>query len=134
MNPRVGVGVIIRKDGRFLIGKRKGSHGGGSWGFPGGHLEMGEDLEACAKRETREEVGIEIKNLRKATFTNDIFSAEKHYVTVYIFADYDSGEVSVMEPEKCERWDWFAWDHLPEPLFLTLQNLKKDGFDPRLHM
>ena len=81
--PKVGLGVIIKKDGKVLMGKRKNSHGEGTWNFPGGHLEYEESWEECARRETREEAGIEIKNIIFATATNDIFENEqKHYITI----------------------------------------------------
>jgi 8-oxo-dGTP diphosphatase len=35
-----------------------------------------------------------------------------------------------MEPNKCEKWDWFEWDKLPEPLFLPTINQLKLGFNP----
>jgi len=129
--PRIGIGVCVIKDNKVLLGKRKGSHGEGSWSFPGGHLELNEDIEACAKREALEETGIKIKNLRLGTFTNDIFEKEgKHYVTLYVIAEYDSGEIRIMEPEKCEEWGWFEWDKLPEPLFIPIKNLLKQGYNP----
>ncbi|RLJ07409.1 MAG: DNA mismatch repair protein MutT [Candidatus Aenigmatarchaeota archaeon] len=129
--PRIGVGVIVIKDGKVLLGKRRGSHGKGSWCFPGGHLEFNESVEECARREVREEVGIEIKNLKMGPFTNDIFKKEgKHYVTLFVISEYKSGEVRVMEPDKCERWEWFEWKKLPKPLFLPIRNLLKQGFDP----
>ena len=56
--PRIGVVVIIKKDNKILFGKRKGSHGEGSWSFPGGHLEFNENIEDCAVREVLEETGI----------------------------------------------------------------------------
>ncbi len=40
--PKVGLGVLIFKDGKVLLGKRKGAHGEGTWCPPGGHLEFGE--------------------------------------------------------------------------------------------
>jgi len=64
--PGVGVGVIIVKDNKVLLGKRKNAHGEGDWAFPGGHLEMNETWEDCVKREVMEETGIEIKNIRFA--------------------------------------------------------------------
>ena len=59
--PKVGVGVIVTKNSRVLLGKRKGAHGEATWCFPGGHLEFREKLEDCAKRETLEETGVKIK-------------------------------------------------------------------------
>lgn len=130
-NPRVGIGVAIIKDNKVLLGKRKNSHGSGEWAYPGGHLEEGESWKQCSLRETEEEVGVMIKNLRFGAVTNDIFTKEnKHYITICIVADYDSGEVELREPEKCEKWQWFEWDQLPEPLFLPLKNQQKMGFNP----
>lgn len=129
--PGVGVGVIIVKEGRVLLGKRKGSHGQGSWSFPGGHLEFGEPVEDCARREVLEETAVEIGNLRPGPYTNDIFESEhRHYVTVYVVADHHAGEARVMEPGKCEGWEWFEWGALPRPLFLPVQNLLRRGFHP----
>ena len=129
--PKVGVGVVVVKDGKVLLGKRKNAHGDGSWCFPGGHLEFNEKLEECARRETFEETGIKIKNIKKGTFTNDMFKEEgKHYITLYLISEYDSGEVKIMEPDKCEKWDWFEWEKLPEPLFIPMQNLLKEGYHP----
>jgi 8-oxo-dGTP diphosphatase len=122
--PRIGVAVIITKDRKVLLGKRKNAHGEGTWAFPGGHLEWNESIETCAAREAMEETGLQIKNIRFATITNDIFIAErKHYVTLFVTAEYDSGEPLVKEPDKCEQWEWFEWGHLPEPRFLPLENL-----------
>ncbi|MFH0701650.1 MAG: NUDIX hydrolase [Candidatus Woesearchaeota archaeon] len=129
--PKVGVGVIVIQNDKVLLGKRKNAHGEGSWSFPGGHLEFNEEVEECAIREVEEETGISIKNIRKATFTNDIFEKEgKHYVTLFVVSDFAFGEVKVMEPEKCERWEWFEWDKLPQPLFIPIQNLLKQKFSP----
>lgn len=123
--------MIIKKDGKVLMGKRKNSHGEGTWNFPGGHLEYEESWEECARRETREEAGIEIKNIIFATATNDIFENEqKHYITIYMVAEYESGEVQLLEPEKCDEWKWFSWNELPRPLFLPTENLLKMGFNP----
>lgn len=129
--PGVGIGVCVIKDGRVLLGKRKSAHGEGAWCFPGGHLEFKESWEDCARREVLEETGLSIKNIRFATATNDIFPVEgKHYITIFVVADYNSGEAKVMEPEKLEVWEWFRWDNLPQPLFVPIQNLQKKGFSP----
>jgi len=129
--PKVGVAVIIIKNGKVLMHKRKNSHGDGTWSLPGGHLEFNESLEECAQRETFEETGMKIKNIRFADITNDIFEKEKkHYITIFMIADRESGEPIVKEPKKCECWEWHDWNNLPKPLFLPIENLLKKGFHP----
>lgn len=129
--PKVGLGVMVIKEGKILLGKRKNAHGEGTWSYPGGHLEFGESWEACATREVMEETGIKIKNLRFGMVTNDIFENErKHYITIFIVADLASGAVTLMEPHKCETWDWFEWDQFPKPLFLPILNQLKTNFNP----
>ena len=129
--PKVGVGVAVVKEGKVLLGKRKNAHGEGTWSFPGGHLEYQESWEDCAFRETLEETGLSIKNVRFGTVTNDVFHEEqKHYVTIIMLSDYESGELHLMEPDKCEQWEWFTWDLLPSALFVSIENLLKDNYNP----
>ncbi len=131
--PRIGIGVIVIKDNKVLMGKRKGSHGEGDWNFPGGHLDFNGDVFSCAKREVLEEAGIKIKNLKQGPYTNDIFKKEgKHYITCFVIADYKSGKVKIKEPDKCIGWDWFEWRNLPRLLFVPIRNLLKINFNPFL--
>ena len=114
---RVGIGVMIFKDDKVLLGKRKGSHGAGEYAFPGGHLEYMESFEECARREIREECGLEITDIRFQLLANIIQYAPKHYVHIGLTASWVSGEPEVREPEKSESWDWYALDNLPTPMF-----------------
>jgi 8-oxo-dGTP diphosphatase len=127
--PLIGVAVIVIKDNRVLLGKRKNSHGEGTWAFPGGHLEFNESIEDCAAREVFEETGIRIKNLRFGPYTNDIFDNEnKHYVTIFVIAEHDSGTPELKEPHKCDKWKWFEWPPDAQPHFLPIKNLLKQNF------
>ncbi|MFP4547904.1 MAG: nucleotide triphosphate diphosphatase NUDT15 [Fidelibacterota bacterium] len=124
--PKIGVGVIVNHNGKILLGKRMNAHGEGSWSFPGGHLEFGESWADCARREVREETNLEIKNIRFFFVTNDIFTREnKHYVTIFMECEYATGDLKNREPHKCEKWDWFTWETLPDKLFLPIRNLQK---------
>ncbi len=58
--PQVGVGVVFLRDDRVFLAKRHGSHGEDTWASAGGHLEMGETLEECARRQAMEELGVTV--------------------------------------------------------------------------
>jgi 8-oxo-dGTP diphosphatase len=129
--PIIGVGVIVQRNGLVLLGQRAGAHGSGTWALPGGHLEFGESIEECARREVLEETGIELRGINYGPYTNDIFHKEKkHYVTLFVLAQNFNGEPTVREPTKCAQWCWFPWSELPEPLFRPLQALLHSGYIP----
>lgn len=123
--PRVGVGVFIWKEGKFLMGKRIGVHGKGTWTVPGGWLEYGETFETCAEREITEETGLVIKNVRFKALTNNIFKDEDvHSLTVWLDSDWVSGEPQILEPHKFIEQSWFTFDSLPKPLFMPWEQLR----------
>ena len=128
---RVGVGVIVCRGGRVLLGERRGSHGAGTWALPGGNLEFGESVDECARRELREETGLELTSIRQAQFTVDHFPSDaKHYVTLFVEALGVTGASQNLEPEKCCGWGWFDWHALPTPLFAPLATLHAQQFVP----
>lgn len=129
--PGVGIAVYIRKSGRVLLGLRKGAYQSGTWCAPGGKLELYEGFEDCARRETLEECGLEVGALRFAGVHNDIDPPTgSHYCTVAFVADWKAGEPFLVEPEKFERWAWFDWNALPEPLFISTRNFLESGYNP----
>jgi 8-oxo-dGTP diphosphatase len=120
--PRVGVGLMLVKDGKVLLGKRKGSHGEGEYAGPGGHLELGESIEQCVLRELSEEAGsdIKIKDLRFLCFINMRRYMPKHYAHIHMLAEWESGEPKITEPDKQESWGWYDIKNLPKPTFGTI--------------
>jgi 8-oxo-dGTP diphosphatase len=118
--PLVGICVLVVKNGKILLGKRRGSHGAGEYAAPGGHLEHLESFDACASREVLEETGLVIGPPRLLRVENVTAYAPKHYVDLAFVAEWISGEPAVCEPDKVERWDWYALDDLPAPLFAML--------------
>lgn len=111
------------------MGKRKGSHGEGTWSIPGGHLEFGEQIEDCARREVMEETGLEITEVKIIGVTNDIFKEEdKHYITIWVTSQWKSGEPEIKEPDKLSELGWYDFFTLPENLFLPWKNLLESDF------
>jgi len=110
-HPHVGVGVMILTEEKVLLGQRKGPHGAGEYAFPGVHLEYGESFAACAQRETREESGLEITNIRFQFVANIMYYAPRHYVHIGLIADWKRGTPAVLEPEASATWAWYEVDH-----------------------
>ncbi len=115
--PKACIGVMIWKDGKVLLGKRNGSHGKGEYSVPGGHLEFKESFEECARRETREETGIEIGEIKFLCVMNIDKHEGRQDMTLGVITDWKSGEAKIMEPNKCDDWSWYDLDNLPKPLF-----------------
>lgn len=130
--PKVGTALILTRDNKVLLMKRKGPHGTGTWSPPGGHLDFGETLEGCARREAKEEVGVDVTDVRFRCVTNDIFEEDgKHYITLWLEGK-PIGEPRIVSEEEVAQIGWFAWDTLPQPLFLPLENLvKENSYPPR---
>ncbi len=69
--PRVGIGVILLKNNKVLLGKRNEDprkadsllHGEGTWTLPGGKLDFKENIQDCAYREVFEETSIKLTTL-----------------------------------------------------------------------
>lgn len=127
---RVGVGVyLFNARHQVLLGLRKSAHGNGTWCPPGGHLEFGESNEQAAIREVMEETNISVKpeDVSLQGVTNDFYKeSNKHYITLHFFCKKFSGDPQLMEPDKCEKWQWFDLDNLPKNLFLSNQNFLKN--------
>lgn len=136
MDTKVGIGVAILKNHSFntqvLLGRRKGSHGEGEWGFPGGKMELLESFKDTALREIAEEVGpqLKIRNLRVCSVINLTEYAPKHYLDIGMVAEWVDGEPRIMEPDKCSEWVWFDVWNLPENLFVTVRRIIETIVNP----
>jgi 8-oxo-dGTP diphosphatase len=124
--PRVGFGVMLRKDGKILLGKRHDDakkadselHGEGTWTMPGGKLHFKEPLADGAVREMLEETGINIdkKDLELVSVADDI-AHDAHFITIGFLCERFAGEPRVMEPDEITEWRWFPINSLPSRVF-----------------
>ena len=125
----VGAGVIIYKNGRVLLQKRRDN---GLWADHGGCVEIGESVEETAKRELFEETGL---TANKLDFFN-IYSGkdtlytypngDKAYliITLWICEDY-CGEIKIEENE-VEELKWFDVNDMPKDISPTLTKAFND--------
>jgi NAD+ diphosphatase len=108
--PRISpaVMVLVRR-GKELLLARSPHFRQGVFSALAGFVEAGETLEQCAVREVREEVGIEINNLRY--FQSQPWPFPNSLMLAY-FADYASGTISP-DPAEIEAAGWYTLDALP---------------------
>ena len=112
----VGVAAaVIDADGRVLLVKRGRPPRAGSWGIPGGLLDLGERLADGARREVHEETGI-VADIRDVVGTfepiqlDDNGRIEYHYVVVDFWARYVSGEAKA--EDDADAVAWVKWNEL----------------------
>ncbi|MCK5490871.1 MAG: NUDIX domain-containing protein [Candidatus Pacebacteria bacterium] len=112
----MGINCFVVQNGKLLLGKRKNVYGAGTWGLPGGHLEIGEAMKDAAARELIEETGLTAKDFEFSDIVNDR-SASQHYIQIGFIAQGIIGKPELKEPDRCEEWEWFKFDELPQDLF-----------------
>jgi 8-oxo-dGTP diphosphatase len=117
------MGVLVMRGRKVLLGRRSGAHGEGYYAAPGGHIEWGESLAETARREVREECGLEIEEIRLLSVGTYIWGEQRHYVDVDVACQAPRGEPQNLEPENCLGWAWYDLDALPAPLFSVTENM-----------
>ncbi len=141
------VHMIITKDNKILLQKRKGSKlWPGYYALPAGHIDEGETQFDALIREAQEELGINIdpKNilnsyvvLRRNFFEIDGKQLEP-YIDYYFDIEEFEGVPKIMEEDKCDELIWADVDNLPEPFInyegvfledksITTYDCKTDG-------
>jgi len=131
--PRVGIGVIVTRNGKILLGERLRGHGAGTFEIPGGHLEFGETFEEAAKREVFEETNIDtIDVIGIVSLGNDI-AFDKHYVSIGILAEYRSGDIRDAEPDQSRNWTWYDPNDLPTPMFPHSHRVIKNWLEKTMY-
>jgi 8-oxo-dGTP pyrophosphatase MutT (NUDIX family) len=121
----VAITAIIVKDGKYLITRRSPNKKRfpAMWTVPGGKLETDDYinlpkdtkdywynvLEQVLKREVKEEVGLEIKNIEYITSLATVHADSNPSLVISCIADYASGEVALQESET-DKYEWVSLD------------------------
>ncbi len=95
--PLVGIGVVLLKPGAVLLVRRGKPPAAGRWSIPGGAQELGEPAEHAARRELREEAGLEAGPLVLAAHVDSITRdaddrVQFHYTILDFAAAWIGGE------------------------------------------
>ena len=109
--------VILRRDGRITLTRRApGLPAGGRWQLPGGHVEEGESVATAARREAREEVGVEVDDVRLVHVHNHRIATGATRLALIFEATAWRGEPHNAEPGLCDAVGFYDPDGLPRPM------------------
>ena len=97
IRPHIGVGIMLVRDKTLLLVKRKYNPDAGYWSIPGGHLDVGENVQDAAVREAYEETGFKTKVTKLAGIIDKIMydkegKIEYHYVLINYFVEQIEGD------------------------------------------
>lgn len=107
--PLVGVGGLIKRGDEIILVKRENEPGKGLWSIPGGMLELGERLQDGAKREVKEETGLDVEIDRLLDVLDNIICDDQgrvcyHYVLVDYLCHPVGGELKAATDVGAIQW------------------------------
>ena len=121
-NPAVGVAVVLLDaDGRVLMGRRSAGGNVGEWCIPCGYVEWGEDIRDAARREFREETGIDVEIGEVCAVHSNFPNAASLSVGVWFYAKRIGGQPNASDDLDLVKW--FPPSDPPEPLAFPTDRL-----------
>jgi 8-oxo-dGTP diphosphatase len=112
--------VVVTREAkpRVLLIRRKHNPFGGMWALPGGFVDMDETLEAAARRELREETGVEVKTFAQLnTFGDPGRDPRGRTISVVYLGHADAGQVRAKAADDAAEVAWHRLDRLPPLAF-----------------
>lgn len=103
--------ILVSSEGKFLLGKRKNAYKSGSYGLPGGRIELNEPMSDAIQRETAEETAIELNHLDYVGVVREN-QGGYDFIHFVFTASVGDSKAELLEPDKCEGWQWVDADFL----------------------
>jgi 8-oxo-dGTP diphosphatase len=119
--PALTVDMVIatrENSPRILLIRRKNDPFAGSWAMPGGFVDENERLDDAARRELREETGIDVADIEQLYTSGDPGRDPRGWtVSVVYLAQVDPAQVKPQAADDAEAVSWFPLDELPSLAF-----------------
>jgi ADP-ribose pyrophosphatase YjhB (NUDIX family) len=135
-NPAVSIDLIVQDlQGRILLGKlsERWQEGGKYlWGLPGREVSFGETLKACAERNLKGELNIEM-TAGKIVCINSNFGFGNHYISVGILVAASSSPRN-KKSEDWQGWKWFDKGKIPKKLFPSAEKTLKSFLENKISL
>lgn len=109
-NTNVIVGVVVEKDGKYLLVQEAKESCRGKWNLPAGHLDPNETILAAAKREAREETGCNVEPTGVCQIGNRVLE-DGVFVSVIFTAKLLSKEIA-FDTNEILNVKWFSYDEI----------------------
>ncbi|MBI2723574.1 MAG: NUDIX hydrolase [Chloroflexi bacterium] len=109
LNPRVVAAVIVEHEGRIVLQKRAMEPRSGFWTFPGGFLEVGEDAAEGARREAREEVGLEVT----ITGLQGVYVRPHAAIVLIVYTGTSASGAAIVADHESTAVGWYAPEEIP---------------------
>ncbi len=111
--PLVGIGVVVVRPDAVLLVRRAKPPAVGAWSLPGGGQELGETVEACARRELLEETGLRVGDLHLCACVDSIHHdaeqrIEYHYTIIDFCALWQGDAATAGDDVSDAMWVAFA--------------------------
>ncbi|MBP6925920.1 MAG: NUDIX domain-containing protein [Candidatus Pacebacteria bacterium] len=129
--PYAAAYLVLIKDGQVLLLRRFNTgYQDGNYSLVAGHLDGGETTKQCIIREAREEAGIIVHSEDlEVVHVMHRLAPDREYFDIYLRAEKWTGEITNMEPDKCDELIWCNTEHLPDNMLpevkLALENINE---------
>lgn len=130
--PYAAAYLVLIKDGQVLFLRRLNTgYRDGNYSLVAGHLDGGETAKQCIIREASEEAGIVVSSEDlEVVHTMHRLAPDREYFDIYLRAEKWTGDITNMEPDKCDELKWYDMDGLPDNILpevkFALENIDKN--------
>lgn len=117
--------ILVSPKNSVLLIERGRDPFKGKWAFPGGFIEMDEELETACQRELEEETGLKVGELKQFRAFGGVNRDPRHRTISVLFYAFTEDELVAKAGDDAAKAQWFLLNHLPELAFDHLKILEE---------